>query len=176
MNAKPQPVAVTDVKLSQNAFELIITRQPLSIKDGEIVLGEAVQETIDLEIHRLKIEMGWHFSHGTGPVLLAKVRNYGIICVGITKVALGYTRPSDSGLTEFVFDQYPERYGILPPRQTKSFGLPYETYQHMITAIRDLDPNGYWIAAYSGDEEVARLTGDRVAPFLDMPFPFPPNQ
>jgi hypothetical protein len=59
--------------------------------------------------------------------------------------------------------------GPLRPGEYREYFLPQKTYDDVVLLGTSLSPEQYWIAAYSDGEEVGKVTGKLIRPYLAEP-------
>src|SRR4029077_19967604 len=60
-----------------------------------------------------------------------------------------------------------DKRGPLQPGEEREYYLPEETYDGVALMASSLPADRFWLAAYSGAEQVGRLGGEHVRPFFD---------
>ena len=137
-----------------------------------------VESRVGLVARKARVAVFGFPERGTGLILAAKVKNVGIVPFEIHRMAfeykskqpgevrLGAATAQDVGRID-VFPKDKGRTGSLQPGEERDYVLVPLMFDEVALIATTLPSTQYWIAAYSGSEEVGRIGGEYLQPFLD---------
>jgi hypothetical protein len=169
---------VVDVRQSPDTSELIVLKQKVAFGDASLI-GAPVETRVGLMLHKAQLEVFQFAEWGPGCCLAVTVKNVGTVPFEVERVAFEhrYDQPQDFPLRSGIvaqelgggMDLLPkdrEKKGPLQPGEARDYFLPAGMFDGVALLGTSLRPDQYWIAAYSGRDEVGRVGGEHVWPFL----------
>jgi hypothetical protein len=170
---------VVDVRQSPDTAELIVVKQKLVSAAELQPSGPPVEMRLGLMTRKAEVSAFGFFDRHVGRALAARVKNVGMVPFEVDRVALvcEFEEPPDgntrSGIPykeigqalDFILRD-PNKQGPLQPGESREYYLPPELFDGVTLLCRGLAPSRYWLAAFSGPDEVGRLGGAWVAPFV----------
>jgi hypothetical protein len=167
---------VLDVRPSPDTPELILVKQKLAAEGNHLKLvGEPHEQRVAMGGPRLVIKFAERADNEVGYVLTAHVTNVGMSPVEISSVAIvfppeksGPEKTRKQGTRRYLYKPLEPVRGPLFPGHTRTYYLPMELYDVVVYNARKLPPSGYWVAAFIGEEDVARCGGEDLGPYLNQ--------
>lgn len=170
---------VVDVRQSPDTGELIVSKQKL-IFNGEATLdGPPVETRVGPVIRKAAVTIFGFDEMGTGLILAACVKNVGTVPFPIDAVVLEFRfeeahdspfGPSfmakHTGESFMLVPRNEAKNGPLLPGEERDYSLPGGMYDGITLLAVSLKPWQFWIAAYCGKEELGRVGGEYIQPFL----------
>jgi hypothetical protein len=170
---------VVDVRPSLDAAEIIVSKQKVAFSGEARLIGSPVESRVVLLTRKAKVSVFAFANREHGFVVAARVKNVGSVPFEITRVVFEhkYKQPQEVRLGTLVahecggsVDFFPKdqsQKGPLQPGEEREYYLPQSMYDGVALLGVSLPSDQFWLAAYSGTEEVGRLGGERVQPFFD---------
>jgi hypothetical protein len=170
---------VVDVRQSPDTAELIVSKQKVAFSGEAHLVGSPVESRIGLITRKAQVSVFEFAEAGYGFVVGATVKNIGTVPFEITRVGFEhkYEQPQevrhdtivvqDLGGSVNFLPRNPARKGPLQPGEEREFYLPQDLYDGVALLCFSLRAEQFWIAAFSGTEEVGRAGGESIRPFFD---------
>jgi hypothetical protein len=170
---------VVDVRQSPDSPELIVLKQKLVTTGDLHPSGPPVETRLGLTNRKAELSVFEFADQRGGYVLAAHVKNVGTTPFNIDKVVFEcqFEEPPDVRTASGVqakeigrgFELVPRDRaleGAQLPGDSRDYFLPQEVYDGVALLGTSLPPGQYWIAAYSGREELGRVSGEYIRPFF----------
>lgn len=170
---------VVDIRRSPDGHELIIVKQKIAFNDAAEPIGPPVETMLGMIVRKAQISVYELAESGYGFVVAATVKNVGNVPLPITDVAFEhrYRAPhpvkvgsihalNAGGNFRFIQKDMNEK-GPLLVGEERTYYLPHEMRSELVPFVLALELDQFWIAAYSGKEEIGRVAGPEFSYFFE---------
>ncbi len=171
---------VVDVRQSLDTAELIVSKQRLTFNGEASLVGPPVETRVGFVTRKAQVTVFGFAEMGTGLILAARVKNIGTVTFPIDRVAFEhqFEQPQDfplkSGIVTYEIgggvDLIPRnetRKGPFQSGEEREYYFPPMMFDGVVLLAASLAPSRFWIAAYCGTEQVGKLGGEYVLPYLN---------
>jgi len=170
---------VVDVRQSPDTAELIVSKQKVAFSGDAHLVGSPVESRVGFMTRKAKVSVFEFAERGYGFVVAARVKNVGTVPFEITSVVfehkykqpqeirLGTVIAQDLGGSINFLPKDQSKTGPLQPGEERAYYLPQSMFEGVALLGIGLPPDQFYLAAYSGTEEVGRLGGEYILPFFD---------
>jgi hypothetical protein len=162
---------IVDIRPNPGRTEWVVVKRKLTAEGGELhLVGEPTETLIGMATRRVMVKVVPRVSHGSDAIVTVRVLNVSVVPFPVTAVVLEWDA-GESSLALLPLDLRVSR--PLQPGDGREYYLSSAFGAEALKCARTLKPEQYWIAAYSeadesGADEVGRLAGDSIRPFLDQ--------
>jgi hypothetical protein len=170
---------VVDVKESPEAGGLIVVKRKLVATGDLHMSGSPVETTLGLMTRKATLSLFGYQDAQTAFGLGVRLTNEGPVPFVVEKVAFEcVAEPQEHAATNGIktaddcqssWEMVPRSSGLagpLHPGESREYVLP-RAFALEVSRIGDtIPPDHFWVAAYSGRQQLARVVGDRVRRFL----------
>lgn len=172
---------IVDVRQVPGELDLIVVRQRLAFSGEPTLVGPPTESRIQLSARKATVRVSIAAEHGVGLVLIAHVKNVGLALLDRIAVGCWWVYPTPrpvngSGLKgeqaggELSFNPSAgAEKGPLLPGETREYYLPSDFFFYAGRELRNLPPENFGIRVVAGEDELARLYGEVILPYLDLP-------
>jgi hypothetical protein len=171
---------VVDVRQSPDTAELIVSKQKVAFSGEAHLVGSPVESRVGLMTLKAQVSAFSFANREMGVVLAVHVKNGGIVPLNIDSVAFvhEFKEPQDvptasaAGMKQLggsvsLCPRDPTRVGAFQPGESRDYYLLPQLFDSVALTAVSLHPHQFWIAAYSGEDEVGRVGGEYIWPFLE---------
>lgn len=169
---------VVDVRPSEDADGLIVMKQKVAFSGDADLVGSPVETRVRFTARKAQVSFLGYMDSDRRISFGANVKNVGIAPFVVSRVALVYAseqpedQPTKGGAVRKGtggVDLLPARYakpGPLLAGEARDYYLPTEMFDEAALILTGLSPSQYRVATFCGDEEVGRLGGEQIRPYL----------
>jgi len=172
---------LSDVRLSPDSVELILTHQTMAVEGGELYpVGDATESRVPLLVRRARITFGASADNLAGFVAVAHVQNICLIPFEVTKVALAYRNAEPQKVkiggrdTEEIGGSYHfipkdrKQVGPLLPLETKEYYLPAHIADSVLELMHNLPAQNVKVVAYADKDIVGEAPAREALQVFDF--------